>query len=346
MGLKALGYVGIGSQDLSAWEQFGNNVIGFQCTERTPSFLAFRMDDHRQRIFIDKNSTDGTCFFGWEVDNAIELDCIASKLDDAGIKVVLEPAHIADARCVGGVISFSDPSGNRVEIFHKPQILSAPFIPGRNISGFRTGQLGLGHAVLTVNRIDDVLSFYTDVLGFKVSDFIAAPFRAYFLHVNSRHHSLALIETGVCGVHHVMVEMYSLDDVGQTYDLAIERESVSVTLGRHTNDFMTSFYTKTPAPFLIECGWGGREIDPESWSPQEIVDGPSLWGHDRKWLSTAERKHAREMALNTAERGIRQPVQVMPGNFEIMSDRCPWADTGNTLELLEAAPIQSMKNRK
>ena len=86
-------------------------------------------------------------------------------------------------------------------------------------------------------------------------------------------------------MHHLMVELFSLDDVGQCYDIALTQEDrVSVTLGRHTNDFMTSFYAKTPSSFMIECGWGGREIDPATWQPVEMHDGPSLWGHERVWL--------------------------------------------------------------
>jgi len=61
-----------------------------------------------------------------------------------------------------------------------------------------------------------------------------------------------------------MVELFSLDDVGQGYDVAIADDRVNLTLGRRTNDFMTSFYAKTPSSFMLECGWGGREIDPAS----------------------------------------------------------------------------------
>ena len=116
--------------------------------------------------------------------------------------------------------------------------------------------------MLTVENIEPVMAFYIDVLGFGLSDYIAKPFRAYFFHVNARHHSLALIETGKNGMHHLMVELFSLDDVGQAYDIALSQEDrVTVTLGRHTNDFMTSFYCKSPSSFMFECGWGGREID-------------------------------------------------------------------------------------
>ena len=124
------------------------------------------------------------------------------------------------------------------------------------------------------------------MLGFRLSDYITKPFRAYFFHVNPRHHSLALIETGKNGMHHLMVELFSLDDVGQAYDIALsEEDRVSVTLGRHTNDFMTSFYCKSPSSFMIECGWGGRELDRAKLdSRSRCIDGPSLWGHERVWL--------------------------------------------------------------
>src|SRR5580693_8565420 len=73
-------------------------------------------------------------------------------------------------------------------------------------------------------RWASVMPFYVDVLGFRLSDYIDKPFRAYFFHVNPRHHSLALIETGKNGMHHLMMELFSLDDVGQSYDVALSQQ--------------------------------------------------------------------------------------------------------------------------
>jgi 2,3-dihydroxybiphenyl 1,2-dioxygenase len=234
---------------------------------------------------------------------------------------------LADNRRVRRLISFSDPAGNRLEVFYGAAIDDTPFSPGRSISGFRTGPLGLGHAVLTVENIDAVMPFYADLLGFGLSDYMQKPFRAYFFHINPRHHSLALIETGRNGMHHLMVELFSLDDVGQSYDIALsEPERVNVTLGRHTNDLMTSFYAKTPSSFMVECGWGGREIEPATWQPVELRNGPSLWGHERIWLPPAEREMAREMRMRAAASGLRAPVQVMEGNYSLMSGTCAWWD--------------------
>src|SRR6185295_13871926 len=115
--------------------------------------------------------------------------------------------------------------------------------------------------------------------------------------------------------------------VGQAYDIALsEPERVNVTLGRHTNDFMTSFYAKTPSAFMVECGWGGREVDPATWQPVKMEDGPSLWGHERVWLPPEDRAVAREMRLRAAASGLRAPVQVMEGNYKLMSGTCAWWD--------------------
>ena len=152
-----------------------------------------------------------------------------------------EPAALADQRCVTGLISFADPAGNRLEAFHGAAVADEAFSPGRAISGFRTGPLGMGHAVFHVKNIDDLMGFYHDVLGFGISDYILTPFRAFFLHANPRHHSVAFIETGRQDLHHLMMELYSLDDVGQGYDIALgEPERIATTLGRHPNDAVTS----------------------------------------------------------------------------------------------------------
>jgi 2,3-dihydroxybiphenyl 1,2-dioxygenase len=285
------------------------------------------MDDRKQRIVVDRSMPDGERFFGWEVADADALDALAARLEQARVGVTAEPQALADNRRVRGLISFRDPAGNRLEGFYGAAIDDAPFSPGRSISGFRTGPLGLGHAVLTVKDISAVMPFYVDVLGFGLSDYMEKPFRAYFLHVNARHHSLALIETGKNGMHHLMVELFSLDDVGQSYDVALsEADRVSVTLGRHTNDLMTSFYARTPSSFMVECGWGGREIDPATWQPSELQDGPSLWGHERVWLPPADREVAREMRMRAAAAGLRARVQVMEGNYQLMPGACPWWD--------------------
>jgi 2,3-dihydroxybiphenyl 1,2-dioxygenase len=325
MAVEALGYVGIGAGNLDEWSSFATTWLGMESVEGGAASRAFRMDERRQRLAIDRDLPEGSRNFGWEVADAAALDRLAARLERAGIAVKAEPAALADRRAVRSLISFADPAGHRLEAFHGAALADAPFRPGRAISGFRTGRLGMGHAVLTVVEAEPLLRFYRDLLGFRLTDYIMTPFKAYFLRVNPRHHSLALIETGKHGLHHLMVELYSLDDVGQGYDIALgEPERIATTLGRHPNDCMTSFYLRSPSGFMVEYGWGGRDIDEARWQPSEVTAGPSLWGHDRAWLPPEQRRQARDLRLGAAARGQRAPVQVLDGNYQRLDGACPW----------------------
>jgi 2,3-dihydroxybiphenyl 1,2-dioxygenase len=328
MSVQALGYVGIRAKSLEDWSDYGTKLLGLQRIDKSASSLAFRMDDRKQRIVVDQDGGQGIGFFGWEVADAAALNALAARLEAAGIKVARGARALADERRVKDLIVLADPLGNRIEVFHGAETVSDAFRPGRAISGFRTGALGMGHVVLSVERVDDVLPFYRELLGFKVSDYYFKPFPAYFMHVNPRHHSLAFIQAGKNAVHHMMMELFSLDDVGQAYDLAqMEQDRVAVTLGRHTSDYLTSFYSWTPSAFMVEYGWGGRTIDPPSWQAYERSEGPSMWGHDRSWLPPEQREAARRKTRELGERGYRKPVQVMDGNFDRMAGVCPWWDS-------------------
>ena len=317
MTLLALGYVGVRSSRLDDWGAFATGLLGMQQIDRGGDVRAFRMDDRRQRLVVTGSEGEGLGFMGWEVADADTLDALAARLDAHGTRVQRGAASLADERHVAHLITFQDPAGNRLEVFCGPALADQAFKPGRPISGFRTGPFGMGHVVLNVVDVEPLLPFYRDMLGFQVSDFGLTPFKLYFFHLNGRHHSFAMVGSGKPGFHHFMVELNSLDDVGQGYDLAqLDDGRLAYTLGRHTNDHMTSFYAHTPSGFFVEYGWGGRTIDPETWVPHETFDGPSFWGHERLHMPPEGRARLREMRLDAARRGVRAPVA-----------DCPWLDS-------------------
>lgn len=319
----ALGYLGVSAPAVDDWAPYATRFLGMQAGERAAHMARYRMDDRLHRLTIhEAQDTGGIRYFGWEVNDAAALQALAAHLELNGVSVHAADAALRAERAVQDLIVFADPAGNRLEAFYGAQTSDQSFVPGRSISGFRCGTLGMGHVVLTVTDLEPLMRFYRDVLGFGVSDYIMQPFRAFFMHVNGRHHALALIQTGKPGVHHIMLEMLGLDDVGQAYDLAlIEPDRIGTTLGRHTNDFMTSFYARSPSQFMVEIGWGGRVIDPATWQPFEVTDGPSLWGHDRAWLPAQAQLEARDLRLRVAAQGTRHPVQVLPGQYEVSPER-------------------------
>jgi 2,3-dihydroxybiphenyl 1,2-dioxygenase len=311
MDVVQLGYFGIGSSRVDDWRAFGSDFLGMQPVDVGAGHLALRMDDRSHRFLVHRSSRDGMAYFGFEVPEAAALERAAARLSNAGVGLTRGSTAEHDIRRVAGMIWFADPDGNRVELFHGAAPSETPFVPARPIGGFRTGTLGLGHVVLMTDDFETMQRFYLETLGFRLSDFVTAPFRGAFTHVNARHHSLAILEGPKKAFHHVMVEYNFLDDVGRLYDKAlIEPERVSVTLGRHANDHMLSFYSRTPGGFMIETGWAGRLIDDATWKPHEVY-GPSIWGHERSWLPPDARRQARALTDAAADLGVIEPLQVV-----------------------------------
>ena len=171
--------------------------------------------------------------------------------------------------------------------------------------------LGIGHTALLAGDFAGMRKLYHEVLGFQLSDRATRPFLAEFFHVNPRHHTLGLADAGTAaGVYHLMLEYLDWDDVGRAYDMALERpESIGVSLGRHANDHVTSFYLRTPDGWMLELGWAGRLIGAD-WQVAELP-GMSLWGHDRTWLPPDKRAQARQILRDLAAQGLRAPVAVV-----------------------------------
>lgn len=315
MPISSLCYLGVRSDRMSDWSDFASGILAMQLADSGGRQCSFRMDSLCQRLVVSDEPGETLAFVGWEVDDKSDLETFASRLDDAGHRVELGSRALADRRFVAALIVVHDPAGNRIELVWGPQTADRPFVPGRPIDGFKTGPVGMGHVVLHVPDATALVPFYRDTLGFAVSDYGLDPVPLYFFHVNGRHHSFAIVGSGNSGFHHFMVEYDNLDDVGQGYDLALQSEDgVAYTLGRHTNDYMTSYYANTPSGFFVESGWGGRMIDPATWQPHETTCGPSFWGHDRLHLPEAKRKPFEEMRLKAAADGLRAPPVV----------QCPW----------------------
>jgi 2,3-dihydroxybiphenyl 1,2-dioxygenase len=138
--------------------------------------------------------------------------------------------------------------------------------------------------VLSANDQAESMRFYEEALGFRLSDRIVADVFGYkadiaFMHANPRHHSVAFGQRQKKRLHHFMLEVGSIDEVGLALDRTLKAGlRIMQTLGRHPNDRMLSFYAKTPSGFQFELGWGARTIDDETWQPTQY-DQVSEWGH-------------------------------------------------------------------
>jgi len=281
-----LGYLGLEVGDLGAWRGFAREVLGLTIgAPRPDGALPLRMDGHAHRFLLHEGPKDDVAYIGWELADRAALDAMARRLDRAGVPARPGTAAEIGARGVEDLFWFVDPNGIRVELAHGAAMASEPFASDRIGSGFHTDGQGMGHVLVNARDSAETERFYREALGFTLSDYVDTevmghPLHAVFLHVNPRHHSLAFAELPLPKrLHHVMLEVNSIDDVGATFDRCQDLGvPLQRTLGRHQNDRMVSFYGYTPSGFCFEIGWGGREIDDRNWEVR-VYPGASDWGH-------------------------------------------------------------------
>ena len=282
-----LAYIGLEVSDLSAWRDFGINILGLmQANEDDDSgSLIFRNDECTGRIILSEGASDDLSFVGFALPTPASLSELRARLDSAGFEVnVLSSTELANRPLMSGFYCV-DPFGHRFEFGCGLTIeMVKPFASSTG-ARFVSGDLGFGHVVLSAPDESKGKPFYEEILGFRLSDHInlselGEDIMATFYHCNPRHHTLATLNIEQPKkLQHFMLELESIDDVGRAYDRCMDQGvPLATTMGKHTNDRMTSFYVCSPSGFAVEVGCGGRLVDDETWFV-EYYEKASFWGH-------------------------------------------------------------------
>lgn len=287
MSVAALGYLGFEVSDLDAWHSYLTSFLGLMAGERSDASARYRMDERAFRIQLEKGPADDISFIGLEVETLEGLRSLREHLEREGVSFSPASDNLRKERGVRDLLVLNDPAGLQVEIYVGATALTnAPFQSAAGVSRFMTGGQGAGHVVLASEKIDEIRDFYVRLLGFKLSDTIGMTLSPdftltlEFYHCNPRHHTLALVPAPAPKrLHHFMMEMGSLDDVGFAMD-RVGKCGVkqTATLGKHSNDQMVSFYAATPSGFEVEVGTAGVEVHDDIWRVTHHV-ATSMWGH-------------------------------------------------------------------
>lgn len=289
--ITCLGYVVLGASDLKAWEDLTVDVLGLQVGRHEgDDLLTLRMDEHEQRVIVEKSDLDDFAVAGWEFDNGVKLEEFVQKAVAAGVKVTDGGKELAQRRNVQKVYTCDDPIGFKHEFYFGAAIapIAKPFQSNVLIGpGFVTGRLGTGHFVPVSKDYQESVSLYRDVLGLRVSDYIRMELSpgvvaetTFFHTMTGRHHTIALTMPmpHPKRIRHISFQVQDLMDLGIVYDRAKKAGCLAKELGQHSNDKMLSFYVWSPSGFQIEYGWGGVVIDDADWKAKTYSE-PSVWGH-------------------------------------------------------------------
>jgi biphenyl-2,3-diol 1,2-dioxygenase len=286
-----LGYLVFEVRRPSRWTAFCEHMLGLPAPlANADGSFGWQLDDDAcQRLIVREGPADDLAALGLQCADDRVLDLLARRIQSAGYTVTAGDADLCLARRVQRLNRCTDPCGNAVELFTGAARATTRFTSGAFPDGFRTGDLGLGHAVLVSHDTEAMEAFYVGLLGFGVTERLATrvgpiDIRGVFLHCNQRHHSLALFDMPLRKrIHHFMLQAERLCDIGVAFERARRNKvPLSLELGQHPDpDGTFSFYGVTPSGFDFEIGAGSQTIDPAGWQTHH-TDITSTWGHKPK----------------------------------------------------------------
>jgi catechol 2,3-dioxygenase-like lactoylglutathione lyase family enzyme len=139
----------------------------------------------------------------------------------------------------------------------------------------------LGHAVLGSTDPEVSASFFTDGLGFKVSDRIKGA--GAFMRCSTDHHNVLVLGAPVNFLHHTSWQVDDIDDVGRGAFAMLDGnpERHVWGLGRHYAGSNFFWYLKDPAGNFSEY-YSDMDciIDDQLWQPEDLEGARGLfaWG--------------------------------------------------------------------
>src|SRR3984893_6000415 len=139
-------------------------------------------------------------------------------------------------------------------------------LPGPQGLPFRIGKLG--HIVLNVRDVERSARFYTEMLGFQISDAYPeemVPGGMVFLRCNPDHHGIALVGSMMesaanVDLNHVAFEVATLDEVVRAHD-HLRRNGVEIDFaGRRRAGCQIAVEFRDPDNHRLEIYWGIDQI--------------------------------------------------------------------------------------
>jgi catechol 2,3-dioxygenase-like lactoylglutathione lyase family enzyme len=138
--------------------------------------------------------------------------------------------------------------------------------------------LEMTHTVFMIDEVDKIVPFYTERLGFIVSD--CYPGRGYFLRggASNHHHDLFLINVGKRpGFHHVAFELGSIHELfGGGLNMTRRGWRTALGPGRHPISSCYFWYFHNPSGGAAEYDFDSDVVD-ASWKPGSFEQTPELF---------------------------------------------------------------------
>jgi catechol-2,3-dioxygenase len=176
--------------------EYYTDVIGLTMVERAAEEVFLSSTGEHHSVILRRGNVSRCVAIGFQIGPDDDLGDFEKKVAAHGVNT----RRATDAQpTIGEMLVFDDIKGTRMEVFRAPEPLHHPYtkqgvVPHK-----------LGHIAFHVEDVQKATSFYTEVLGFRVSDWMGDFFS--FLRCGPDHHTINLVGTGTNAHFHTAFEL-------------------------------------------------------------------------------------------------------------------------------------------
>lgn len=294
-----LGYVAFDVADLDASTRFYQEFVHLEVVNQHDDTVFLRGGAAHHWVALRQSRTPRFNRVAYEMRDEQELEEMAKRLKSAGVEVT----HGGDlqAEAVERYIRFRDPDGILVELFTNMYSIPIPPVFRHHVRHEK-----LVHAVFTVSDVIKSHRFYTELLGFRDSDWIERRF--VFMHCGDRyHHSLAVGQGKVDPAYpitHICIQVESIDDIARARSLVMANNiPLRRDWGRHAASGSYGIYFWDEANhYSIEFCREHRQVDLANHKARIL---PMIPEAANVWLATGPVSRPARSLPNTSEAAQR-----------------------------------------
>ncbi len=273
--VKQVSHVALKTQNVERQAAFYTNMVGLGETQRdSVGRIYLRCNANHHALVLVPAQGNGIDHYALDVGDAAALEAAATALARAGIAYESEENSELGQ---GTSLRLRDPDGYVVELIGGMEQVAPTYGP-RAVQPRK-----LGHVTLLVGDCKRSAEFYSEVLGFRISDWVDDIF--LWVRCNPDHHGLAFARTGSVKMHHFAFEVVDFSYLARQAEHLMQNGHVLLYgPGRHGPGQNKFEYFRDPEANLIEfmCDlqqiWDDATYVPRVWSSQERW--VNMWGPD------------------------------------------------------------------
>jgi catechol 2,3-dioxygenase-like lactoylglutathione lyase family enzyme len=268
-----IAYAAFETPDLAAQIDHYERVMGLTLVGRDAdaAYLTTGIDHHT--VVLRRGNAARCVALGFQVAPGTDLGAYAAQIEKHGLSTARRTDSQPNIR---DLVAFEDNKGTRIEVFAEHEAIAN----GPRWAGIAPNKLG--HVAFNVTDIQATVKFYSDVLGFRVSDWMGDFFA--FMRCGPDHHSINLVTGATTKMHHIAFELRDWTHVRDACDF-LAQDRVPLVWGpvRHGIGHNISTYHRNPDGQIIElfCELDRMIENTESFEPrrthQEFPQKPKVW---------------------------------------------------------------------